>query len=94
MLEQSQIEEYSKLLKESEEAKQLVQQINTEIAMLKKQGIEKLKEKGYNSLSDASKIEEEISQLEAQILEDIPKMRAYIAEVNEKKELKERILMG
>ena len=94
MLEQSQIDEYSKLLKQSEEAKQAVQQISTEIAMLKKQGIEKLKEKGYNSLADASKIEEEIAQLEAQILEDIPKMRAYIAEVNEKKELKERILMG
>ena len=94
MLEQSQIEEYSKLLKQSEEAKQIAQQISTEIAMLKKQGIEKLKEKGYNSLSDANKIEEEIAQLEAQIMEDIPKMRAYIAEVNEKKELKERILMG
>lgn len=94
MLEQSQIDEYSKLLKQTEEAKQTVQQITTEIAMLKKQGIEKLKEKGYNSLSDASKIEEEIAKLEAQILEDIPKMRAYIAEVNEKKELKERILMG
>lgn len=94
MIEQSQIEEYSRLLKECENAKQVVQQMTTEIAMLKKQGIEKLKEKGYTSLADASKIEEEIAELEKQILEDIPKMRAYIADVNEKKELKERILMG
>lgn len=94
MLEQNQINEYTQLLKQSEEAKQTVQQITTEISMLKKQGVEKLKEKGYNSLADAAKIEEEIAELEKQILEDIPKMRAYIADVNEKKELKERILMG
>ena len=45
-------------------------------------------------MADSSKVEEEIAELEKQILEDIPKMRAYIADVNEKKELKERILMG
>ena len=94
MLEQDKINEYTKLLKECETAKQTAQQITTEINMLKKQGIAKLKEKGYNSLSDAAKIDEEIAKIEAQIEEEIPKMRAYIAEVNEKKEEKERILMG
>lgn len=94
MLEQDKINEYSKLLKECEAAKQTAQKINTEISMLKKQGIEKLKEKGYNSLADASKIDEEIAKLEKEIEEEIPKMREYIAEVNEKKEEKERILMG
>ena len=94
MLEQSKIDEYSKLLKECEAAKQLAQKINTEINMLKKQGIEKLKEKGYNSLSEASKIDEEIAKIEEEINAEIPKMRAYIAEVNEKKEEKERILIG
>lgn len=94
MLEQSKIDEYTKLLKDCEIAKQTAQKINTEISMLKKQGIEKLKEKGYNSLSDASKIEEEILSIEKEIEEEIPKMRAYIAEVNEKREEKERILMG
>jgi predicted nucleic acid-binding Zn-ribbon protein len=94
MLEQSKIEEYSKLLKDCEAAKQTAQKLNTEISMLKKQGIEKLREKGYSNLSDASKIEEEISKLEKEIEAEIPKMRAYIAEVNEKKEEKERILMG
>ena len=94
MLEQDKINEYKSLLEQCEKAKQTAQQIITEINMLKKQGIEKLKEKGYNSLSDASKIDEEIAQIEKEILEEIPKMRAYIAEVNEKKEEKERILMG
>ena len=94
MLEQDKINEYSKLLKECEAAKQTAQKINTDISMLKKQGIEKLKEKGYNSLADASKIDEEIAKLEKEIEEEIPKMREYIAEVNEKKEEKERILMG
>lgn len=94
MLEQSKVEEYSQLLKECEQAKQTAQRINTEISMLKKQGIEKLKEKGYNSLSDANKIDEEIAAIEAEIEAEIPKMRAYIAEVNEKKEEKERILIG
>ena len=94
MLEQSKVEEYSQLLKECEQAKQAAQRINTEINMLKKQGIEKLKEKGYNSLSDANKIDEEIAAIEAEIEAEIPKMRAYIAEVNEKKEEKERILIG
>ena len=94
MLEQDKIDEYSKLLKECEQAKQLAQKINTEISMLKKQGIEKLKEKGYSSLADASKIDEEIAQIEKEIEEEIPKMHAYITEVNEKKEEKERILMG
>ena len=94
MLEQDKINEYTRLLKECESAKQLAQKINTEISMLKKQGIAKLKEKGYNSLADASKIDEEIAKIEAQIEEEIPKMRAYIAEVIEKKEEKERILMG
>ena len=94
MLEQKQIEEYKRLLEECEEAKQTAQKINTEITMLKKQGIEKLKEKGYNSLADAGKIDEEIAKIEAGITAEIPKMRAYIAEVNEKKEEKERILMG
>ena len=94
MLEQDKIEEYSRLLKECETAKQTAQQINTEIAMLKKQGIEKLQEKGYKSLSEASKIEEEIQKIEAEIEAAIPEMREYIASVNEKKEEKERILMG
>ena len=88
MLEQEAIEEYTKLLKECEAAKQEAQKINTEIAMLKKQGMEKLQEKGYKSLADASKIDEEIARLEKEIEEEIPKMRAYIAEVNEKKEEK------
>ena len=94
MLEQEKIDEYSKLLKECEEARQQAQQISTEIAMLKKQGIEKLQEKGYKSLSEASKVNEEIEELEKQIEADIPKMKEYIAQVNEKKEEKERILMG
>ena len=94
MLEQDKINEYTKLLKECEEAKQEAQEINTEIAMLKKQGMEKLQEKGYNSLSEASKIDEEIAKIEKEIEEEIPKMREYIASVNEKKEEKERILMG
>ena len=94
MLEQTKIEEYKKLLEDCENAKQTAQKINTEISMLKKQGMEKLKEKGYTSLADASKIDEEISRIEAEIEAEIPKMRAYIAEVNEKKEEKEKILMG
>ena len=94
MLEQEQIEEYKSLLEKCEQAKQTAQKINTEITMLKKQGIEKLKEKGYNSLADAAKIDDEITKIEAEIEAEIPKMRAYIAEVNEKKEEKERILMG
>ena len=44
MLEQSKINEYTKLLKECETAKQEAQKINTEISMLKKQGMEKLQE--------------------------------------------------
>ena len=50
MLEQDKIEEYTRLLKECEKAKQTAQNITTEINMLKKQGIEKLKEKGYKPL--------------------------------------------
>ena len=94
MLENEKIEEYSRLLKEVETAKQTAQQLNTELTMLKNQGIEKLKEKGYKSLADAAKIDEEIAQIEAEIEADIPRMKEYIAEVNEKKDLKERILMG
>lgn len=94
MLEQSKVEEYSRLLKECDAAKQTAQKINTEINVLKKQCIEKLKEKGYTSLADATKIDEEIEALEKEIEAEIPKMRAYIAEVNEKREEKERILMG
>lgn len=94
MLEQEKIEEYSKLLKECEEAKQEAQKINTEISMLKKQGMEKLQEKGYKSLSEASKITDEIAQLEEEIEKEIPKMREYILHVGEQKELAEKILMG
>ena len=94
MLEQEKIDEYSRLLKECEAAKQTAQQINTEIAMLKKQGIEKLQEKGYKSLTEASKIDEEIQKIEAEIEAAIPEMKEYIASVNEKREEKERILMG
>ena len=39
MLEQDKIEEYTRLLKECEKAKQTAQNITTEINMLKKQGI-------------------------------------------------------
>ena len=53
-----------------------------------------LKEKGYTSLADASKIDDEIAKIEQEIEADIPIMQAYIAEVNEKKEIKERIMMG
>ena len=94
MIEQKEIEEYSALLKECEASKEEAQKLSTEIAMIKKQGMEKLKEKGYSSLSEASKIDEEITQIEAQIKEDIEKMKVYIAEINAKKEEKERILMG
>jgi predicted nucleic acid-binding Zn-ribbon protein len=94
MLDQQKINEYSQLLKECEAAKEEVQKINTEISMLKKQGTEKLKEKGYKSLAEASKIDTEIADIEAKIEKDMVNMRAYIAEVNEKREEKERILMG
>ena len=63
MLEQDKINEYTRLLKECEEAKQEAQKINTEISMLKKQGMEKLQEKGYKSLSEASKIDEEVKTI-------------------------------
>ena len=94
MLEEEKINEYSELLRQCELAKQEAQKINTEIAMLKKQGMEKLQEKGYKSLSEASKIDAEIAEIEKEINAEIPKMREYIALVNEKKEEKERILMG
>ena len=94
MLNNEEIKEYSQLLKECEAAKQDLQQISTEIAMIKKQGVEKLKEKGYNSLADASKLDEEIQTLEEEIRQEIPKMKEFIATVNEQKELKEKILMG
>ena len=94
MLEQDKIDEYSRLLKECETAKQTAQQINTEIAMLKKQGMEKLQEKGYKSLAEASKIDEEIEKLEEEINKQIPEMKEYIMQVNSAKEEKERILMG
>lgn len=94
MLEQDKINEYTKLLKECESARQEAQKINTEISMLKKQGIEKLQEKGYTSLAEASKIDEELAKISKEIEEEIPKMREYIASVNEKREEKERILMG
>ena len=94
MLDNEEIKEYSQLLKECEEAKQELQQLTTEISMLKKQGIEKLKEKGYTSLADASKLDDEIKALEDEIKAEIPKMKEFITAVNEKKEIKERILMG
>lgn len=94
MLDESKIQEYSDLLKECEEAKQELQQLSTEISMLKKQGTEKLKEKGYTSLADTAKITEELKALEEEIQAEIPKMREFIASVNESKEIKERILMG
>lgn len=94
MLDQDKISEYTKLLKECEIAKQEAQKINTEISMLKKQGMEKLQEKGYTSLSEASKIDDELATIAKEIEEEIPKMREYIASVNEKREEKERILMG
>lgn len=94
MLEQDKINEYSKLLKECEEAKQEAQKISTEISMLKKQGMEKLQEKGYKTLADASKIDDEIAEIEAEIEAEIPKMREYIASVNEKREEVEKVLMG
>jgi hypothetical protein len=56
--------------------------------------MEKLQEKGYKSFSEASKIDEEIAQIEQEIQDEIPKMREYIAKINEKREEKERILMG
>ena len=88
------IQEYSNLLKQCQSANAEAQKLQTEISLLKEQGIEKLKEKGYNSLTDVAKIDEEITRLEKEIEEEIPKMKAYIAEVNEKKELKERIMLG
>ena len=94
MLDNEKIAEYSRLLKECESAKRTVEQLTTEISMLKKQGVEKLKEKGYSSLADASKVTEEIDKISAEIEAQIPKMREYIASVNEKKEIKEKILMG
>ena len=45
MLEQEKIDEYSRLMKACEVAKQEAQKINTEISMLKKQGMEKLQER-------------------------------------------------
>ena len=94
MLEQREIDEYSRLLKACEEANKEAQQINTEIAMLKKQGMEKLQEKGYKSLAEAQKIDEEIEKLEEEINKQIPEMKEYIMQVNSAKEEKERILMG
>ena len=54
---------------------------------MKKMGIE-------CTFVDPDLSDEEIEKLEAEIEAQIPEMRAYIASVNEKRELKERILMG
>lgn len=94
VMENKDIEEYSRLLKECEKANQEAQKLQTEITLLKEQGVEKLKENGYTSLADTNRIDEEIVKIEEEIKEEIPKMKAYIEEVNQKKELKERIMMG
>ncbi len=94
MLEQDKINEYTQLLKECEKAKEEIRAMSTEITMLKKQGMQKLQEKGYKSLADAHKIDEEIKEIEEEILKEIPKMREYIVYVGEQKELMEKILMS
>lgn len=94
MLTEQEIENYKVLVEKATRAKSDLEKIKTEVDLHKKQGIAKLKAKGYSSLADLPKIEEKITSMEEEITASTQEMTDYIKLVSEKKEQKERIIMG
>lgn len=94
MLNQNDLEEYKSLVEKATKAKNNIQQIQTEINLYKKQGLEALKECGYEKFTDLPKIQEEMLKLEKEIISNKEEMVNYIQYVNEKQEEKERIMLG
>jgi hypothetical protein len=95
MLNQERLDAYKSLVEKANKSKADMQNMQTEIGLMKKQSLTTLKEEyGYTGFSDLPKMKEEILALEAAIEEEEVKMTEYIKYVAEKKEQKDNLMIG
>jgi len=94
MLTDGELQEYKAKI---EKRNQLAQEINNIIAVgaeKEKQGLEIVKSYGYSSLTDVSKMREELDTLEVAIREEGEKVERDIVEFNRIKAEKDSILIN
>lgn len=85
MLSNQDIAQYKQLKKEVDEANVEKQTMKAEIAVFKKQGLDKLKKYGYESYSDIPKLKELLDDLEKQVKEEKEQMVSYCTYMADKK---------
>jgi rubrerythrin len=94
MLSNAEIEKYKQIIDQYNKAVADENAMQGQLAVLKKQAQEILQKYGCKKMSEISILQEKLAGMEEEIKQSQEEMLAYIAEVNRKKEEKDRILLG
>lgn len=94
MLSNSDVDKYKRIVDSYNKAVNDENAMQAQMAVLKKQAQEILQKYGCKKLSDISVLKEKLEAMEADIQKSQEEMLDYIAQVNKKKEEKDRILLG
>ena len=94
MLNNSEIEEYKRVIDKYNKAVADENAMQAQLTVVKKQAQEILQKYGYKKMSDASLLNEKLEEMETEIKKSQEEMLAYIEQVNAKKAEKDRILLG
>lgn len=94
MLSNAEIENYKRIVDQYNKAVADENAMQGQLAVIKKQAQEILQKYGCKKMSEISVLQEKLAGMEEEIKQSQEEMLAYIAEVNKKKEEKDRILLG
>lgn len=94
MLSNAEIENYKRVVEQYNKAVADENAMQGQLAVIKKQAQEILQKYGCKKMSEISVLQEKLAGMEEEIKQSQEEMLAYIAEVNKKKEEKDRILLG
>lgn len=94
MLKNEEIEKYKSTIERYNKALATEEAMKEQLVVLKKQAQEILQKYGCSSFRDIKTLETKLENIETQIMISQAEMLEYIEKVNEKKEEKDRILLG
>jgi len=94
MLENNDIERYKKVVENYNKAVAAETAMQAQLDVIKKQAMEILAKYNCSSMKEIPALQFKLSELEEKIKTDEAAMLKYIAEINAKKEEKDKILLG
>lgn len=94
MLKNEEIEKYKNTVEKYNKALATEETMKEQLVLLKKQAQEILQKYGCSNFKDIKVLETKLENMETKIMISQAEMLDYIEKVNEKKEEKDRILLG